>query len=148
MRLNELQTIPGARHRRKRVGTGPGSGHGKTSCRGHKGSLARSGGKKSPGFEGGQMPLIRRTPKRGFRNVFQKIEYAVVNLSDLERLTGVDTIDIKILKDRGIIKTRFDKLKVLGNGELSRKLTVIADAFSAAAENKIRSAGGEAIKRS
>lgn len=147
MRLDNLQANKGARHPRKRVGTGPGSGHGKTSCRGHKGSLARSGGKRSPGFEGGQMPLIRRTPKRGFRNIFQKNEFAEINLSTLERLVDAPKIDIQILKDLGLVKSRVEKIKILGTGELSRKITVIADAFSAAAEQKIKATGGEAIKK-
>jgi large subunit ribosomal protein L15 len=148
MRLNNLESIHGAHHRNKRVGRGPGSGHGKTSCKGHKGSLARSGGTRSPGFEGGQMPLIRRTPKRGFRNIFQKIEYAEVNITILNQLSEDNKIDIVVLKDRGIVKNRMNKLKILGNGDLSRKITVIADAFSAAALEKIKAAGGEAIIRS
>lgn len=147
MRLNNLQAPMGSRHSKKRVGIGPGSGHGKTSCRGHKGSLARSGGKKSPGFEGGQMPLIRRTPKRGFRNVFQKFNYTEVNLDTLDRL-AVDTIDIQVLIDCGVIKKQTKKVKILGNGELRRKITVVADAFSTAAQEKIKAAGGEAILRS
>jgi large subunit ribosomal protein L15 len=145
MRLNNLETIIGSRHSKKRVGLGPGSGHGKTSCRGHKGSLARSGGKRSPGFEGGQMPLVRRTPKRGFRNVFQQIEYATVNVDTLNRLTDANKIDIQVLKEKGVIKNHTQKIKILGDGELHRKVTVVADAFSAAALEKIKSAGGEAI---
>ena len=148
MRLNNLETIKGSRHPEKRVGRGPGSGHGKTSCRGHKGSLARSGGTRSPGFEGGQMPLVRRTPKRGFRNVFQKIEYTGVNLETLNRLVDDNKIDIQVLKNRGVIKNRVERIKILGNGELTRKITVIADAFSASAQDKIKAAGGEVIKRS
>jgi large subunit ribosomal protein L15 len=148
MRLNNLESIDKAHHRAKRVGRGPGSGHGKTSCRGHKGSLARSGGQRSPGFEGGQMPLVRRMPKRGFRNIFQKYEYAEVNITMLNLLSEENRIDIVVLKNRGIVKNRFSKLKILGNGDLGRKITVIADAFSAAAIEKIKAAGGEAIIRS
>lgn len=148
MRLNNLESNPEAHHRAKRVGRGPGSGHGKTSCRGHKGSLARSGGKRSPGFEGGQMPLVRRTPKRGFRNIFQKIEYAEVNITVLNQLSEENKIDIAVLKTHGIVKNRFRKLKVLGTGDINRKITIIADAFSAAAIEKIKAAGGEAIVRS
>lgn len=121
MRLNNLESFYGAHHRAKRVGRGPGSGHGKTSCRGHKGSLARSGGKRSPGFEGGQMPLVRRTPKRGFRNIFQKFEYAEVNVSILNRLIDDNKIDILVLKNRGIVKNRINKLKILGDGDLNQK---------------------------
>ena len=145
MRLNNLEKTNGSRHPQKRVGRGPGSGHGKTSCRGHKGSLARSGGKRSPGFEGGQMPLIRRTPKRGFRNVFQQFEYTVINLDVLDRLVDDNKIDINVLKDCGIIKQRVKRLKILGTGEITRKITVIADAFSASAIKKIKSVGGEVI---
>jgi large subunit ribosomal protein L15 len=148
MRLNNLESIHQAHHRAKRVGRGPGSGHGKTSCKGHKGSLARSGGTRSPGFEGGQMPLVRRTPKRGFRNIFQKYEYAEVNITILNQLSEDNKIDIAILKNRGIVKNRFRKLKILGTGDISRKITIIADAFSAAAIEKIKAAGGEAIIRS
>jgi len=145
MRLNNLEKTNGSRHPQKRVGRGPGSGHGKTSCRGHKGSLARSGGKRSPGFEGGQMPLIRRTPKRGFRNVFQQFEYTIINLDVLDRLVDDNKIDINVLKDCGIIKQRVKRLKILGTGEITRKITVIADAFSASAIKKIKSVGGEVI---
>ncbi|MFB3897852.1 MAG: 50S ribosomal protein L15 [bacterium] len=148
MRLNNLESIQNAHHRAKRVGRGPGSGHGKTSCRGHKGSLARSGGKRSPGFEGGQMPLIRRSPKRGFRNIFQSYEYAEINIAILDQLNEENKIDIAVLKIRGIVKNRFRKLKILGTGNLTRKITIIADAFSAAAIEKIKAAGGEAIIRS
>ena len=147
MRLNNLELSPGSRHPRKRLGSGPGSGHGKTSCRGHKGSLARSGGSRSPGFEGGQMPLIRRTPKRGFRNIFQQNKYAEVNLTELNRITAVSQIDIQILKDHRIIKSRVEKIKILGTGEVTRKITVIANAFSATAEKKITAAGGEVVKK-
>ncbi|MDI6784191.1 MAG: 50S ribosomal protein L15 [bacterium] len=145
MRLNNLERTIGSRHPDKRVGRGPGSGHGKTSCRGHKGGLARSGGKRTPGFEGGQMPLIRRTPKRGFRNVFQRFEYTIVNLDVLNRLVEDSKIDIRVLKVRGIIKQRVNRLKILGTGEVTRKITVIADAFSASAIKKIQSAGGEVV---
>jgi large subunit ribosomal protein L15 len=143
MKLQDLRPAQGSKRRNKRVGRGIGSGHGKTSCKGHKGQKARSGGTKGPGFEGGQMPLQRRLPKRGFKNHFQII-YAVVNLKDLEKLEGLDTVTPETLMERGVVKNLKDGLKVLGQGEIKRALTVRADAFSASAVAKISAAGGKA----
>ena len=143
MRLEELKPAKGATKKTKRVGRGFGSGHGKTSTKGHKGQKARSGGVKPAGFEGGQMPLQRRIPKRGFTNIFRK-EYAVVNLSDLETMTGSDTITPEVLKQKGLIKDMKAGVKVLGMGELTTKLTVRAHKFSKSALDKIQAAGGKA----
>jgi large subunit ribosomal protein L15 len=143
MKIEELKPAAGSRSKDKRVGRGLGSGHGKTSCKGHKGQKSRSGGTKGPGFEGGQMPLQRRIPKRGFKNRF-KIEYAIVNLKDINKMEGLDTISPEILIEKGVIKDLKDGLKVLGNGEIQRPLTIKADAFSASALSKIAAAGGEA----
>lgn len=132
----------GSRKRGKRVGRGCGSGHGKTSCRGHKGQKARSGGGVKPGFEGGQMPLQRRLPKRGFTNPFGR-EYSVLNLRDIERM-GLDTVTPEALLEEGLIKSLKDGLKVLGTGELTRAVTVKAHAFSESAVKKIQAAGGAA----
>lgn len=142
MRLEELRPVEVRRRKPKRVGRGIGSGHGKTSCRGHKGQKSRSGGTKGPGFEGGQMPLQRRLPKRGFKNRF-RIEYAVINLKDINRLEGLDLITPDILLERGIIKNVKDGLKVLGEGELTRPITIKAEAFSESALAKIAAAGGK-----
>ncbi|HBR22537.1 MAG TPA: 50S ribosomal protein L15 [Nitrospiraceae bacterium] len=143
MRIEDLKPADGCRKRNKRVGRGIGSGHGKTSCKGHKGQKARSGGRKGAGFEGGQMPLQRRIPKRGFKNYFAK-EYAVINLKDLAKIEGVDVITPEVLLDRGIIKKVRDGVKVLSGGEIKRPVTVKADIFSAAAAAKIAAAGGKA----
>ncbi|HEB76788.1 MAG TPA: 50S ribosomal protein L15 [Nitrospirae bacterium] len=144
MRIDELKPAAGSRKRRKRVGRGPGSGHGKTSCKGHKGQKSRSGGTKGPGFEGGQMPLQRRLPKRGFSNhPFRKV-YAITNLKVLSRIEDVDTVTPELLVERGILKDVKDGLKVLGDGELSRPLTVRAHAFSSSAAEKISASGGKA----
>jgi large subunit ribosomal protein L15 len=143
MKLQDLKPADGSRKRNKRVGRGIGSGHGKTSCKGHKGQKARSGGTKGPGFEGGQMPLQRRLPKRGFKNRFQII-YAVVNLRDIGKLEGVDTVTPETLVERGIVKDPKNGIKILGDGEIKRPLTVRADAFSASALAKISAAGGKA----
>ena len=143
MRLEELKPAKGATKKTKRVGRGFGSGHGKTSTKGHKGQKARSGGVKPAGFEGGQMPLQRRIPKRGFTNIFRK-EYAVVNLSDLATMTGSDTITPEVLKQKGLIKDMKAGVKVLGMGELTTKLTVRAHKFSKSALDKIQAAGGKA----
>ena len=143
MRLQDLRPAKGSRRRTKRVGRGIGSGHGKTSCKGHKGQKARSGGTKGPGFEGGQMPLQRRLPKRGFKNRFQ-IVYAVVNLRDIAKLEGVHTVTPEALIEKGIVKNPKDGRKILGEGEISRALTIKADAFSASALAKISAAGGKA----
>lgn len=143
MRLEELKPAKGATKKTKRVGRGFGSGHGKTSTKGHKGQKARSGGVKPAGFEGGQMPLQRRIPKRGFTNIFRK-EYAVVNLSDLATMSGSDTITPEVLKQKGLIKDMKAGVKVLGMGELTTKLTVRAHKFSKSALDKIQAAGGKA----
>jgi large subunit ribosomal protein L15 len=143
VKLQDLKPAEGSRRKDKRVGRGIGSGHGKTSCKGHKGQKARSGGTKGPGFEGGQMPLQRRLPKRGFKNRF-RIVFAVVNLGDIGNLGDVDTITPETLLEKGIVKDMKDGIKVLGNGELKRPLTIKADAFSASALAKISAAGGKA----
>ena len=143
MRIEDLKPADGCRKKNKRVGRGIGSGHGKTSCKGHKGQKARSGGGKGAGFEGGQMPLQRRIPKRGFKNYFVK-EYAVINLKDLAKIEGVDVITPEVLIDRGIIKKVRDGVKVLSNGEIKRPVTIKAKIFSAAAAAKIAAAGGKA----
>lgn len=143
MRLEELKPSKGATRKAKRVGRGPGSGLGKTSGKGHKGQKARSGGVKPAGFEGGQMPLQRRIPKRGFTNIFRK-EYAVVNLTDLAKMAGSDTVTPEMLKQNGMIDDMKDGLKVLGMGELKTKLTVRAHKFSKSALEKIQAAGGKA----
>lgn len=143
MRIGYLRPAEGNRKNNKRVGRGIGSGHGKTSCRGHKGQKARSGGTKGPGFEGGQMPLQRRLPKRGFKSRFKR-EYAIVNLKDISRLGEIDTITPDILIENGIIKNLKDGLKVLGEGEINRPVTIQANAFSESALAKITAAGGRA----
>ncbi|MDI6890457.1 MAG: 50S ribosomal protein L15 [Thermodesulfovibrionales bacterium] len=143
MKIEDLKPAVGRRRKIKRVGRGTGSGHGKTSCRGHKGQKARSGGTKGPGFEGGQMPLQRRLPKRGFKNRF-RIEYAIINLKDVSRLEGLDIITPEVLVERGIIKDLKDGLKVLGEGEIHRPFTIKANAFSASALAKIAASGGKA----
>jgi large subunit ribosomal protein L15 len=141
MKLHELKPQPGARKREKRIGRGPGSGHGKTSTRGHKGQGARSGGTKGPGFEGGQQPLIRRIPKRGFKNIFRK-EYAVVNLNDLAGFDVSQKITPDLLKETGIIRKSATDLKVLGDGTLTKPLSIAAHKFSESALAKIQAAGG------
>ncbi len=141
MELSNLKPKKGARHAKKRVGRGPGSGHGKTSSRGEKGQKSRSGYSGKRGFEGGQMPLHRRLPKRGFTNIFKK-DYAVVNVSDLERFDNGLSIDETTLRQAGLVKGAHDGVKVLGHGSLSKKLTVTATKFSAAAKKSIEAAGG------
>lgn len=143
MRLDQLQPPKGAKKKRKRVGCGVGSGHGKTSCKGHKGQKARSGGGKQPGFEGGQMPLARRIPKRGFTNIF-KVRYAEVNLRDLARLEDVAVVNPEVLIEKGLVKKFYDGIKILGHGEISTKLTVQAHKFTTGAVKKIEAAGGKA----
>ncbi|MBN2327911.1 MAG: 50S ribosomal protein L15 [Candidatus Omnitrophica bacterium] len=143
MQIGELN-IP-RRKKRKRVGRGPGSGHGKTSSRGHKGQGQRSGFKKRPWFEGGQMPLQRRVPKRGFKSLNKKV-FQLVNVVALERFEDGQTVDPAALKQSGLIKNLNTPVKILGNGELSKKLSVQADAFSQSAMDKINKAGGEAAK--
>ena len=141
MELGKLKPKKGSKHARKRVGRGPGSGHGKTVSRGEKGQKSRSGYSQRIGFEGGQMPLVRRLPKRGFTNIFKK-EYAVVNVSDLERFDAGATIDEGALRKAGLVKGRYDAIKILGDGKLSKKLVVNAHKFSASAKKQIEAAGG------
>src|SRR5581483_9738419 len=141
MELGHLKPKKGARHAKKRVGRGPGSGHGKTSGRGEKGQKSRSGFHRMVGFEGGQMPLHRRLPKRGFTNIFKK-EIAVVNVSELERFDDGATVDEPALREAGLIRGRADGIKILGDGKLTKKLTVHADKFSAGARRQIETAGG------
>ncbi len=145
MRIDTLSPAQGATTPAKRLGRGIGSGLGKTSGKGHKGQWARSGGGVRPGFEGGQMPLIRRVPKRGFNNHFRKV-YSIVNLSILENFEAGAVVDIDALNAKGLIKIVKDSagLKVLGNGQLSKAITVKANAFSAAAKEAIEKAGGTA----
>lgn len=143
MRLNELKPAPGAKRKRKRVGRGAGSGMGKTATRGQDGQNSRSGGGVRPGFEGGQMPLARRLPKRGFTNIFAK-EYSIVNVSDLNRFEDGTEVTAELLKQERIIRKLNDGLKVLGNGEITKKLTVKADKFTKSAAEKIAAAGGTA----
>ena len=143
MKLHELQPAIGSTTAPKRLGRGVGSGLGKTSGKGHKGAKARSGGGKAPGFEGGQMPLYRRIPKSGFTNIFAK-EYAVINLSALERFENGTVVTVKMLKDEGLVKQIKDGVKVLGGGELTKKLTVQVTRFTASAKEKIEALGGKA----
>ena len=144
MKLHELRPNETAFKTRKRVGRGPGSGLGKTSGRGQKGQNARSGGGVRPGFEGGQLPLFRRLPKRGFSNAKFKTEYAVINLSDLNKFEDGAIVTPEILKEMGILKNQLDGVKVLGNGKLEKKLTVKAHKFSASALAAIEKSGGKA----
>jgi large subunit ribosomal protein L15 len=141
MELNNLKPKKGARHAKRRVGRGPGSGHGKTAGRGEKGQKSRSGFSRMRGFEGGQMPLHRRLPKRGFTNIFKK-EFAVINLSDLERFDNGATVDESTLREAGLIKGRNDGVKILGHGSLTKKLTIHAAKFSETARKHIEAAGG------
>ncbi len=143
MKLHELHPAEGSTTAQKRLGRGTGSGLGKTSGKGHKGAKARSGGGKRPGFEGGQMPLYRRVPKRGFNNVF-RVEYAEVNVERLEIFNDGDTVTVPMLIEAGIIKKTLDGVKILGNGDLTKKLTVQAQKFTAGAKEKIESVGGKA----
>ena len=143
MRLEDLKPQPGAKKNQKRVGRGVGSGHGKTATKGHKGQKARSGGVKPAGFEGGQMPLQRRIPKRGFTNIFRK-EYAVVNLTDLDAASAVGTITPETMLQNGLIKSLKAEIKVLGMGELKKGVTIRAHKFSKTAIEKIEAAGGKA----
>ena len=138
MKLHELSPAKGSKHARKRVGRGPGSGLGKTAGRGEKGQKSRTGYSRRPGFEGGQMPLVRRVPKRGFTNIW-KTEYAVVNLSQLAALEG--DVTPEVLVERGLVRSG-RKIKVLGDGEIGKPLHVVADKFSGSAREKIEAAGG------
>ena len=143
MKLHELHPAEGSTTAQKRLGRGTGSGLGKTSGKGHKGAKARSGGGKRPGFEGGQMPLYRRVPKRGFTNVFGT-EYAEVNVERLEVFENGATVDVAALLEKKIIRKELDGVKILGGGELTKKLTVKAAKFSGSAKEKIEAAGGKA----
>jgi large subunit ribosomal protein L15 len=147
IRLHNLKPRPGSRHRVKRLGIGESSGHGKTSGKGHKGQKARSGGSIRLGFEGGQMPLIRRLPKRGFNNAAFKKEYAIVNLDDLNGFEPNTTINEETLRQSKHIRGRFVGLKILGRGELKHGLTIEADRVSEAAREKIEKAGGKVTLR-
>jgi large subunit ribosomal protein L15 len=141
MNLSNLKYAPGSRKKRKRVGRGQGSGHGKTSGRGEKGARSRAGFKNKLGFEGGQTPLQRRLPKRGFYNRFKK-EFQIINLKDLGLLEDVTKIDPQILYERGLIKKKNIPVKILGNGELNREIEISAHAFSQSARDKITAAQG------
>ena len=142
MNLSNLKPVEGARHSKKRVGRGTGSGMVKTSTRGHKGQNARSGGGVRPGYEGGQTPLFKRLPKRGFTNIYRK-EYAVVNLGDINsKFEAGAIIDVEALKVAGLVKKEYEGVKILGDGELTKAFTIKAAKFSKAAEEKINAAGG------
>lgn len=144
MKLHELSPAAGSTKERKRIGRGPASGQGKTAGKGHKGQLARAGRGMRPGFEGGQMPLQRRLPKRGFNNIFRKVVVAV-NVADLEaKFENGAVVDAEALKAVGLVKNYFDAVKVLGNGTLTKALTVKVNAYSESAKQKIEAAGGKA----
>ena len=142
MKLNELSPAVGSAQDSYRKGRGPGSGNGKTAGKGHKGQNARSGGGVRPGFEGGQLPLYRKLPKRGFKNRFA-VNYAIVNVADLNKFEDGAVVDLEALLAARIVRKELDGLKVLGNGELTKKLTVKATVFSATAKEKIEAAGGK-----
>lgn len=142
MRLHDLKPRPGAKHRRKRLGQGESSGHGKTSGRGGKGQTARSGSSIRIGFEGGQMPLIRRIPKRGFNNARHAVNYAPVNLESLNEFKEGTKVDLEAMRKAGLANGPVERIKILGDGELKKKLTVVAHAFSASAKAKIEALGG------
>ena len=143
MKIENLSPAPGSKKKPKRIGRGMGSGHGKTATKGHKGQKARSGSNKGPAFEGGQTPLQRRLPKRGFKNEPFKKDYAIVNLDDLEKLSDIDTITPDVLIKRKIVRELKDGLKVLGDGNITRPFVIKAHAFSASALSKITAAGGK-----
>ncbi len=147
MRLHNFRPRPGSRHRVKRLGCGESSGHGKTSGKGHKGQKARSGGSIRLGFEGGQMPLIRRLPKRGFNNAAFHKNYAIVNLDDLNEFKAGTVVSEQLLRESKLVRGHFVGIKILGDGELKHGLTVEADKVSAAAREKIEKAGGTIIPR-
>jgi large subunit ribosomal protein L15 len=147
MRLHNLRPRPGSRHRAKRLGCGESSGHGKTSGKGHKGQKARSGGSIRLGFEGGQMPLIRRLPKRGFNNAAFHKHFAVVNVSDLNAFKAGTVIDEQLLRESNLIRGQFAGIKILGDGELKHDLKVQVDKISATAREKIEKAGGTVTLR-
>jgi large subunit ribosomal protein L15 len=142
MRLHDVQPRPGAKKRRKRIGCGESSGHGKTSCKGHKGQKARAGKGIRPGFEGGQMPLHRRLPKKGFSNAMFRDVYEVVNVGDLNAFEDGATVNEQALREKGLVNRNCDAIKILGSGELTRKLTIQVDKVSASAREKIEKAGG------
>ena len=144
MKLHELAPAEGSKKEHFRVGRGHGSGNGKTAGKGHKGQNARSGGGVRPGFEGGQMPLYRRLPKRGFNNARFATNYAIVNVSDLDVFEDGAVVDAAALVESGLVNDKCDGIKILGNGEISKKLTVHAAAFSQSAKEKIEAAGGKA----
>jgi len=143
MKLHDLRPAPGSKKKPKRLGRGHGSGHGKTSGKGHKGLLARAGNPNMAGFEGGQMPLARRVPKRGFHNPF-RVEYSIVNLQVLSSLSDINEVTPQVLYDKGIVKKRSRPIKILGVGELTKPLVVEAHKFSQSALQKIQQAGGQA----
>ena len=147
MRLHDLKPRPGAKHRTKRLGCGESSGHGKTSGKGHKGQKARSGGSIRLGFEGGQMPLIRRLPKRGFNNAQFKKKIVAVNLDSLSAMEIDGMINETALLEHGLIRGRYDGIKILGGGDVTKKLTIEADYVSASAREKIEAAGGTVTLR-
>lgn len=141
MKIHNLLPAEGSRKAKKRIGRGPGSGHGKTSCRGHKGQKARSGGGTRPGFEGGQMPLQRRLPKRGFTNIFRK-QYNIISVNDLNRFAANSSVDAGVLKEAGLVKKVKDGIKILGHGDITYPVTVRVHKTSKAAKEKIEAAGG------
>jgi len=143
MKLHDLAPSRGAKHKRKRIGRGPGSGHGKTATKGHKGLKARSGGGKRPGFEGGQMPLVRRVPKYGFVNQF-RTEYTIVNLKSLAGLETTEPITPQLVMNEGLVRRKGQLIKILAQGEVTKPLVVQAHKFSKSAEAKIQAAGGRA----
>ena len=146
MKLHELKNVKGAIHRKKRVGCGEGGGHGKTSGRGGKGQTARSGGSIRPGFEGGQMPLYRKLPHRGFNNYEHRVEIAVLNIGDLASLdASITEVNAKVLASHGLIRKDEKTVKILGDGELNRALKITAAKFSESAKAKIEKAGGQAL---
>jgi large subunit ribosomal protein L15 len=146
MKLHELKNVPGAVHRKKRVGCGEGGGHGKTSGKGGKGQTARSGGSIRPGFEGGQMPLYRKLPHRGFNNYNHRVSFAVVNVGDLAGLdASVKEVNAEVLAKSGLIRADETSVKILGDGEISRAIKVTAAKFSESAKAKIEKAGGQAV---
>jgi len=142
MKINDLSPVKGSKKKKKRIGRGAGSGHGKTACRGHKGQKSRSGGGPRPGFEGGQMPLQRRLPKRGFVNIFKK-HYNIINVEDLNRFEPNSTLNMEVLKEAGLVKKIRYGIKLLGNGEISHPVVISVDRVSKTAKEKIHAAGGK-----
>jgi len=142
MKINDLSPVKGSKKKKKRIGRGAGSGHGKTACRGHKGQKSRSGGGPRPGFEGGQMPLQRRLPKRGFVNIFKK-HYNIINVEDLNRFEPNSTLNMEVLKEAGLVQKIKNGIKLLGNGEISHPVVISVDRVSKTAKEKIHAAGGK-----